>query len=56
LETRRIPARLRSRLGPYLSSTVSVRPTAPSSGSSTAQVEMYPSVLRTSAMFALIFE
>src|SRR5215467_2005645 len=56
LETRRMPARLRSRVGPYFSSTTRVLPTVSSTGSSTVQAATYPSALRTSAMFALIFE
>src|SRR5690349_14509386 len=51
LETRRTPAMLRSRLGPYLRSTTSSLRTEPSfSTSSTRQPAMYPSCWRISAM------
>ena len=40
LDTRLMPARLRSRFWPYFSSTTSRLPTAPSSGSSTDHAAM----------------
>src|SRR5215217_8059351 len=53
LDTRRRPAMLRSQLGPYFSCTTSDLPTR---ASSVRKSLMYPSALRISAMFALIFE
>src|SRR3712207_5678383 len=48
---RRTPAIVRSRFGPYFSSTTRLRPFSPSS---TDQLAMYPSCWRISAMWVLI--